>query len=153
MDQRTLLLMLPVVALLTSCQSLTDKTTKEAAREASVGRYQMVTTPTKTLKLDTATGQTWFLDADSVWKPLASADGPENRARIVAEFVAASLIATKRYNPSSGQLETVTEAQRKQMIDAAVKQAFDAYEHPKTAEQYLRKLQGDTRPPLSSFER
>ena len=52
MNQRTVLLTVPI-ALLTSCQSLTDKPT--------VGRYQMATTATKTLKLDTVTGQTWFL--------------------------------------------------------------------------------------------
>jgi hypothetical protein len=138
MNQRTVLLTLAVVALLTSCQSLTDKPSKEVARETSVGRYQMVTTPTKTLKLDTATGQTWSLDADSLWKPLTNTDSPENKTRIIAEFVAESLIATKSYNQNSGQLETVTEAQKKQMAAAAVKQAFDAYEHPKTAEQYLR---------------
>jgi hypothetical protein len=56
----------------------------------------------------------------------------------IAEFVAESLIATKKYNPNNGQLETVTDAEKKQMVDAAVKEAFDAYEHPKTAEQYLR---------------
>jgi hypothetical protein len=99
----------------------------------------MATTATKTLKLDTVTGQTWFLDADSVWKPLANADSTENKTRVIAEFVAESLIATKKYNPNSGQLETVTEAEKRQMVDAAVKQAFDAYEHPKTAEQFLRK--------------
>ena len=129
MNQRTVLLTVPI-ALLTSCQSLTDK--------PKVGRYQMATTATKTLKLDTVTGQTWFLDADSVWKPLANADSTENKTRVIAEFVAESLIATKKYNPNTGQLETVTEAERKQMVDAAVKQAFDAYVHPKTAEQYSR---------------
>ena len=78
------------------------------------------------------------LDADSVWKPLANADSTENKTRVIAEFVAESLIATKKYNSNTGQLETVTEAERKQMVDAAVKQAFDAYVHPKTAEQYFR---------------
>ena len=132
--------MLPV-ALLTSCQALTDKPTKEVTREPSVGRYQMTATPTKTLKLDTATGQTWFLDVDSVWKPLANADSTENKTRAIAEFVAESLIGdTKTYNPKSGHFDTVTDAKKKQMVDAAVKQAFDAYEHPKTAEQFLRKI-------------
>ena len=139
MNQRTVLLTLPV-ALLTSCQALTDKPTKEVARESSVGRYQMTSTPAKTLKLDTATGQTWFLDADSVWKPLANADSAEDKTRIIAELVAESLIATKKYNPNTGHLETVTDAEKKRMVDAAVKQAFDAYEHPKTAEQFLRKI-------------
>lgn len=135
---RQTVLPMVLLSLLTSCHSLTDKLTKEVVQERSVGRYQMVTTATKTLKLDTVTGETWFLDADSRWKPLASADSTENKTRIIAEFVAESLIAAKKYNPKSGQLETLTEVEKKQMIDAAVEQAFDAYEHPKTAEQYLR---------------
>ena len=117
------------------------KSPTEDAREKSSGRYQIVSTPTKTVKLDTATGQTWFLDADSVWKPLTNDDSPENKARIIAEFVADSLIATKIYNATSGQLDTLTEVQKKERVEDAVKKAFDAYEHPKTAEQYLRKIQ------------
>ena len=154
-NRRFALVALSVAALFTSCQPSTatkprppvesfespDKSLREGARETSNGRYQMVSTPTKLLKLDTATGQTWFLDADSVWKPLANADSTENKARIIAEFVAQSLIATKTYNQNTGRLDAVTKAQEKEMVDAAVKQAFDAYEHPKTAEQYLRKIQ------------
>jgi len=30
----------------------------------------MLTTPTKTLRLDTVTGQTWYLDASGVWEAL-----------------------------------------------------------------------------------
>src|SRR5260370_27253700 len=120
MDQRLGFLTMPI-ALLTSCQMLTDKPTKEGGHESSVGRYQMATTATKTLKLDTATGQTWFLDTDSVWKPLANADSAENKTRVIAEFVAESLIATKKYNPNNKQLETVSEAEKKQMVDLAVK--------------------------------
>jgi hypothetical protein len=126
-------------ALLCAPTAITQSQPKAAAQESSVGRYQMATTATKTLKLDTVTGQTWLLDADSVWKPLANADSPENKTRVIAELVAESLIATMRYNPNSHKVETVTEVEKKQMVDAAVKQAFDAYDHPKTAEQYLRK--------------
>jgi hypothetical protein len=69
MNQRTVFVTVPI-ALLTSCQALTDKPTKEGARESSVGRYQMATTPTKTLKLDTVTGETWFLNANGAWEAL-----------------------------------------------------------------------------------
>jgi hypothetical protein len=80
-----------------------DKPSNQAGIEAtSFGRYQMVATPTRTLRLDTTSGQTLFLDAGSNWKPLASAEYPENKARIVAELVADSLIGAKMYNPISG---------------------------------------------------
>lgn len=128
------LLTLPL-AVLTSCQSATEKAAKEPAREPVVGRYQMASTPTRTLKLDTATGQTWFLDTDSSWKPLTSADSVEKKTRVIAEFVAESLIATEKYSPETGKIEVYTEAERKQKVDEAVKQAFDTYEHRKTAEQ------------------
>ena len=107
----------------------TDKPSKKVAQATSVGRYQTVTTPTKTLMLDTATGQTSFQDADSVWKPLTTTESPENKARVVAELVAESLITTKTYNPSSGQFDTPTKAQKKEMVEAAVSKAFDAYAH------------------------
>lgn len=86
------------------------------------------------------------------WKKteeLDNLDGNENKTRAIAEIVAESLIATKRYNPNTGQIEPVTESEKRQMIDAAVRQAFDTFEHPtpKTP------LPGDARPPLSSFER
>src|ERR1017187_340426 len=58
------LLLLPV-ALGTSCDRVGD-----SARTAPVGRYQMLSVQNRTLKLDTSTGQTWFLDTDSAWKPL-----------------------------------------------------------------------------------
>lgn len=117
----------------------TDNPARQVGQEASVGRHQMVTTPTMTLKLDTATGQTWSLDADSVWRPLASAGNPEDKARMIAEIVAESLITAKKiYNPTSGQFDTVTEAQKKEMVEAAVRKAFDTYAHPKTAERDLR---------------
>src|SRR5277367_4894578 len=71
MNAKPVLIVLLPIALFSSCQLPTaDKPAKEAPREPMVGRYQMVTTPGKTLKLDTATGATWFLDADSLWKPL-----------------------------------------------------------------------------------
>jgi hypothetical protein len=101
-----------------------------------VGRFQTVVTGTKTLKVDTANGQTWILDTDSVWKTLPTDGSAENKTRVVAELVAEFL--TKSFNTSTGQLEALSETEKKRRIDEVVKQALDTYEHPKTAEQYLR---------------
>jgi hypothetical protein len=90
--KRRFVLLAALIALLTSCQSLTDKPTGgvglpkvgdtfrggkvltvekvQDAPESSVGRYQMATTATKILKLDTVTGQTWVLGANGVWEAL-----------------------------------------------------------------------------------
>jgi hypothetical protein len=93
MNRRIVLLAAPI-AMLTSCQSLTDKPPKAAAQESPVGRYQMITTATKTLKLDTVTGQTWYLDAGGSWEILpqgasgdsASTSGePYNTFTVVAK--------------------------------------------------------------------
>lgn len=134
--------MLAAVSLLASCQPLPDKPAKGATREvpapsqssvdssptvkpeksatkeALAGRYQMISTPTKILMPDTTTGRTWFLAPNSVWQPLEIADGYKNETRMVAELVAESLIAPiKIYNPN-GRIEPLTEAQKKQRVDA-----------------------------------
>jgi hypothetical protein len=41
------------------------------------GRYQILSTGQKTLKLDTATGETWALE-NSQWKPLSTAPAKAN---------------------------------------------------------------------------
>ena len=92
MNRRLVLLAAPI-ALLASCQSPADKPPKAVTQESSVGRYQMMTTATKTLKLDTVTGQTWYLDAGGAWEALPQASGgatsksgePYNTFTIVAK--------------------------------------------------------------------
>ena len=79
MNHRIVFLAAPI-ALLTSCQSPTDKPPKAVAQESSVGRYQMVTTATKTLKLDIVTGQTWNLDAGGAWVPQSIPAGSNSKS-------------------------------------------------------------------------
>ena len=80
MNRRNVLLAAPI-ALLTSCQSLTDKPPKAVAQESPVGRYQMMTAATKTLKLDTVTGQTWYLDASGAWEALPQGTSGSSNAK------------------------------------------------------------------------
>ena len=44
------------------------------SEKSTLGRFQILNTQSKTLKLDTATGDTWFLDTDGVWKPVLEKD-------------------------------------------------------------------------------
>jgi hypothetical protein len=164
LNRRTVWSMLAAVSLLASCQPLPDKPAKGATREvpapsqssvdssptvkpensatkeALAGRYQMISTPTKILMLDTTTGRTWFLAPNSVWQPLEIADGYKNETPIVADLVAESLIAPiEIYNPNNGRSEPLTEAEKKQRVDAAVKQAIEQYENTRIAGQFYRK--------------
>jgi len=52
------------------------------------------------------------LDDDSVWKPLEGAEHDETKTRIVATLVVESFVVANRYHPDSGQLETLTEAEK-----------------------------------------
>ena len=90
------LLILPI-ALLASCQDAMKRTA-----EQPLGRFQIVTTQTQTLKIDTTSGQTWFLDADVGWKllpdsPVAAAEsGPYNTYLVVAKKPDLSLLKSQR---------------------------------------------------------
>lgn len=81
MKRLTLILVtVGAVALATGGQTLANTAKPVSSGKTSGGRFQILNTQTKTLKLDTATGDTWFLDADGVWRPV-----PEKGVVIAAE--------------------------------------------------------------------
>ena len=84
------------MALLTSCQSPTmDKPAKAAVQESAAGRYQILATPTKTLKLDTVTGQTWYLDDRGAWVALPQNTSGGSTSKTNEPYNTFEVIATK----------------------------------------------------------
>ena len=65
------------------------------APASSVGRYQMATTATKILKLDTVTGQTWVLGANGAWEALPHLTSASPASKSSEPYNTFEVIATR----------------------------------------------------------
>lgn len=111
-----------------------------------VGRYQILLTGQKALKLDTATGLTWALEA-SGWKSLGTEPSKTDsetlqKVRTVVEQAVQPLIPVSSYNDNTKRLDAVTEAEKKRQIEKIVQQALKKFDELNVVDELVKKYGG-----------
>jgi hypothetical protein len=104
--------------------------------DARTGRYQMIAAKGNIFKFDTATGSAWAFDEHSAsWRPLpdtpCSDASVEARIRTVVERAVTPLIVVNVYNPQTGHIDKLRQAEKERQIQAVVQQALGAYSNLK----------------------